>query len=59
MKSTTLLLLLLMGFTATAQTIRIADNNINAPAGANIFTGASALQNAITAALTNDIVSGD
>ena len=52
----TLLFFLLVGLTATAQTIRIADNNINAPAGANIFTGASALQNAITAALTNDIV---
>ena len=56
MKNTTLLLLLLMGLTATAQTIRIADNNANAPTGANIFTGANALQNAINAAVANDIV---
>ena len=41
---------------AIAQTIRIADNNANAPTGANIFTGANALQNAINAAVVNDIV---
>ena len=41
---------------AIAQTIRIADNNTNAPTGANIFTGANALQNAINAAVVNDIV---
>ena len=56
MKTIAFLLLVLLTKTATAQTIRIADNNTNAPTGANIFTGASALQNAINAALTNDIV---
>lgn len=53
MKSTALLLLLLIGFTATAQTIRIADNNPNRPTGANIF---STLQAAIDAAVPGDIV---
>lgn len=38
---------------AHAQTIRIADNNPNAPTGANIF---STLQGAINAALPDDIV---
>lgn len=38
---------------ATAQTIRIADNNANAPTGANIYT---TLQAAIDAAVADDIV---
>ena len=53
MKNTTLLLLLFMGLTATAQTIRIADNNTNAPTGANIFT---TIQAAVNAAVPGDIV---
>ena len=53
MKSTALLLLLLIGLTTTAQTIRMADNNANAPTGANIF---STIQAAVNAAVPGDIV---
>ena len=57
MKQTILLLIAItLGLNTIAQTIRIADNNANAPTGANIFTGANALQNAINAAVVNDIV---
>ena len=53
MKSTALLLLLLIGFTATAQTTRIADNTPNRPTGANIF---ATIQAAVNAAAPGDIV---
>ncbi len=57
MKQTILLLIAItLGLNTIAQTIRIADNNANAPTGANIFTGANALQNAINATVANDIV---
>jgi hypothetical protein len=46
-------LLALTAFAATAQTIRIADNNANRPTGASIF---STLQAAIDAAVPDDIV---
>ncbi|MBL7862721.1 MAG: hypothetical protein JNJ65_16260 [Cyclobacteriaceae bacterium] len=49
-------ILYLIAFTSTitfAQTIRIADNNANAPTGANIYT---TLQAAIDAAVADDIV---
>ncbi len=49
----TILLIVLTALTATAQTIRIADNNVNAPTGVNIFP---TLQAAINAAVANDIV---
>jgi len=55
MKTITLLFTLLV-FAASGQTIRIADNNANAPTGANVYTGANALQNAINAAVPGDIV---
>lgn len=50
-----ILFFLAAGFTISvhAQTIRIADNNPNAPAGANIY---STIQAAVTAALPGDIV---
>lgn len=53
MKNTTLLLLLFMGSTAHAQTIRIADNNANRPTGPNIY---ATLQAAINAAAPGDLV---
>lgn len=54
MKRTSFLLIaIVVGLTASAQTIRIADNNANRPTGANIF---STLQAAIDAAVTDDIV---
>ncbi len=53
MKNTALLLLLLMGYTATAQTTRIADNTPNRPTGANIF---ATIQAAVNAAVPGDIV---
>lgn len=56
MKALMILLVVATVITTNAQTIRIADNNLNAPAGANIYTGASALQNAINAAAPDDIV---
>lgn len=52
MKTLTLLLAL-TAFAASAQTIRIADNNPNAPAGPNIY---ATLQAAIDAAAVGDIV---
>lgn len=52
MKTLTLLLAL-SAFAASAQTIRIADNNANRPAGANIY---ATLQAAINAAAPDDIV---
>lgn len=55
MKTLTLLLAL-SAFAASAQTIRIADNNPNAPTGPNIYTGTNALQNALNAAAVGDIV---
>jgi hypothetical protein len=52
MKTLTLLLAL-TAFAATAQTIRIADNNANRPTGANVYP---TLQGAIDAAAPDDIV---
>ncbi len=52
MKTLTLLFTLLV-FAASAQTIRIADNNANAPTGPNIY---STIQAAVNAAVANDIV---
>jgi hypothetical protein len=52
MKTLTLILTLAT-FVATAQTIRIADKNVNRPTGPNIF---STLQAAVDAALPGDIV---
>jgi len=54
MKTLTLFFLAL-ALSATAQTIRIADNNANAPTGKNIYTGTNALQNALNAAVEGDI----
>ncbi len=54
MKRTTLLLIVIvLGLTTSAQTIRIADNNANRPTGANIF---STIQAAVNAAVPGDIV---
>lgn len=39
--------------TAYGQTIRVADNNLNAPAGANVF---ASLQDAVDAAVDGDII---
>lgn len=48
-----LFLVAVAGSAANAQTIRIADNNANAPTGANVYT---TLQAAINAAVPDDIV---
>ncbi len=54
MKRTSVLLIAItLSLNTIAQTIRIADNNTNAPTGANIYT---TLQAAIDAALADDIV---
>ncbi len=54
MKRTILFLsTIVLGFTATAQTIRIADNNANRPTGPNIY---SSVQAAHDAAVAGDIV---
>ena len=54
MKNITLATLLLLVVGTQAQTIRIADNNVNRPAGANIY---STIQAAVDAAVPpNDIV---
>jgi hypothetical protein len=53
MKQIILLFTLAIGSAASAQTIRIADNNANAPTGANVYT---TLQAAINAAQQDDIV---
>jgi hypothetical protein len=49
-------LLIILVTVSYAQTIRIADNNPNAPTGTNVFTGTNALQNAVNAAAEGDIV---
>jgi len=41
---------------AWAQTTRIANNNPGATGGVNVFTGATALQNAINASVSGDII---
>ena len=54
MKQTILLLIAItLGLNTIAQTIRIADNNANAPTGANIY---ATIQAAVDAAVANDIV---
>lgn len=53
MKFLTTTLLLLIGFSATSQTVWIADNRPTAPTGAHIFSNAAA---AITAASPGDII---
>lgn len=50
---TSLLIAIILGLAASAQTIHIADNNVNRPTGANIY---STIQAAVTAALPGDIV---
>ncbi len=41
---------------AMAQTIRIANNNPDATPGVNVYTGSSALQDAVAAAVSGDII---
>ena len=41
---------------ACAQTIRIANNNPDATPGVNVYTGSDALQDAIDAAASGDII---
>ncbi|CAN5444448.1 hypothetical protein BH09BAC3_BH09BAC3_30720 [soil metagenome] len=53
MKPFIVICLLLVRLTAISQTIRIADNNINRPGGANVF---ATLQLAVNAAVDGDIV---
>lgn len=47
---------LVLCVTVNAQTIYIANNNPGAPSGVNVFTGSTALQDALDAAVTNDII---
>jgi hypothetical protein len=59
MKTTTKILAAAIFFlfnNAISQTIHIANNNPGATAGTNVFTGTSALQNAINAAISGDII---
>lgn len=51
-----ILILLIACFHAGAQTIRIANNNPGATPGTNVYTGTSALQNAVTASVSGDII---
>ncbi len=46
----------LAGNLAVAQTIYVANNNVDATPGVNVYTGASAFQNAINAAAVGDII---
>ena len=57
MKRLTLLnLALFVAVTAFAQTTRIVNNNPGATGGVNVYTGATALQNAIDASTSGDIL---
>lgn len=57
MKSTVLLsLIFFVSLNAWAQTTRIVNNNPGASGGVNVYTGATALQNAINASVSGDII---
>jgi hypothetical protein len=47
---------LFMSISTWAQTTRIANNNPGATPGVNVYTGATALQNAINASVSGDII---
>ncbi|HZY81947.1 MAG TPA: hypothetical protein VFE50_20630 [Cyclobacteriaceae bacterium] len=57
MKPITLLsVVLFIATTALAQTTRIVNNNAGATGGVNVYTGATALQTAINASVSGDII---
>jgi hypothetical protein len=51
-----IILLITCFHAAKAQTIRIANNNPGATGGVNVYTGTAALQNAINASVSGDII---
>ena len=56
MKHLLILALLYSSVTGFAQNLLVANNNPGAATGTNVFTGATALQDAISAALANDVI---
>ncbi|MEQ9403327.1 MAG: hypothetical protein RIM99_07080 [Cyclobacteriaceae bacterium] len=57
MKKLSLILIAVLSVSLTwAQTTYVANNNPGAPAGTNVFTGTNALQDAINAAVSGDII---